>query len=316
MMNMVKVGVIGAGKWGQNHVKAFSELDCELVGVADTVQQAQLAKKYGIIHERNYEKLIADVDAVSIATPTDTHYEIVKHCLLSGKHVLVEKPMTLDSNTAKQLVDLSVEKNLILAVGHLFRFNPTVLKLKDEMKNIGDIDYITSRYIHSTNPPRTDSGTVFNFAIHLFDVLDFILGVLPKKVFCKTINHIFPEREDCALISLDYGDFIASIEVSWLHPLKKRDIWVIGTKEKIYSDLLEQTMTKYFIEISQKTIKNSGSIDIEIRKNEPLKEELKHFIECIKQNKTPVNNGKIGYEIVKLCEAAIKSAKTGEEVVL
>lgn len=314
---MIKIGVIGAGKWGQNHVKTFSELDCELVGIADPVQKSiELAKKYGITFEKNYRDLIRNVDAVSIASPTDTHYEIVKECLLSGKHVLVEKPITLDSNTAKELVDISTEKNLVLAVGHLFRFNPAVLKLKDEMKDIKDIDYITSRYIHSTNPPRTDSGTIFNFAIHLFDVLDFVLDIPPKKVFCKTINHISPEREDCALISVDYGDFIASIEVSWLHPLKKRDIWVIGSKEKIYSDLLEQTMTKYFIEISQKEIKNSGSSVIEIKKSEPLKEELKHFIECIEQNKIPDNNGKIGYDIVKLCEAAIRSAKTGKEVVL
>ncbi len=314
---MIRIGVIGAGKWGQNHIKTFSELDCELVGIADPAQEsAEMAKKYSIIYEKNYKDLIQKVDAVSVATPTDTHYEIVKDCLLSGKHVLVEKPITLDSNTAKELVDVSLENGLVLAVGHLFRFNPAVLKLKDEMKHIGDLDYITSRYIHSTNPPRTDSGTVFNFAIHLFDVLDFILGEPPKKIFCKTINHISPEREDCALISVDYEDFIASIEVSWLHPLKKRDIWIIGSKEKIYSDLMEQTMTKYFIEISQKEIRNLGSSAIEIKKSEPLKEELKHFIDCIEQNKTPENNGKIGYEIVKLCEAAIKSAKTGKEVVL
>jgi predicted dehydrogenase len=314
---MIKIGVIGAGKWGQNHVKNFSELDCELVGIADTMQKnAELAKKYGIIYEKNYKDLIPNVDAVSIAAPTDMHYEIVKDCLLSGKHVLVEKPMTLHSNKAKELVDISEEKDLILAVGHLFRFNSAVLKLKEEMKNIGDIDYITTRYIHSTNPPRTDSGTVFNFAIHLFDVLDFILGIPPTKIFCKTINHISPEREDCALITVDYGSFIASIEVSWLHPLKERDIWVIGSDEKIYSDLLEQTMTKYSIEISQKEIKNLGSSAIDIKKNEPLREELKHFIDCIEQNKTPLNNGKIGCEIVRLCEAAIKSAKTGKEVAL
>ncbi len=314
---MIKIGVIGAGKWGQNHVRTFSELDCELVGIADPVpRSAELAKKYGIIYEENYRDLIRKVDAVSVAAPTDTHYEIVRDCLLAGKHVLVEKPITLESETAKKLVDISLEKDLILAVGHLFRFNPAVLKLKEEMKNIGDIDYITMRYIHSTNPPRTDSGTVFNFAIHMLDVLDLILGISPKKIFCKAINHISPEREDCALISIDYGDFIASIEVSWLHPLKKRDIWVIGSREKIYSDLLEQTMTKHFIEISRKETRNSGSSEVEIRKSEPLKEELEHFIDCIEQNKTPDNNGKIGYEMVRLCEAAITSAKTGKEVVL
>jgi len=314
---MIKVGVIGAGRWGQNHVRTFSELECDLVGIADPMPNtAELAKKYGIVHEVNYKDLIPKVDAVSIATPTDTHYKIVKECLSSGKHVLVEKPITMDSNEAKELVSMAAEKGLILAVGHLFRFNSAVLKLKDEMKNIGDIDYITSRYIHSTNPPRADSGTIFNFAIHLFDVLNYLLEVRPKKIFCKRMCHISPEREDCALISVDYGDFIASIEVSWLHPLKKRDMWVIGSKQKIYSDLLEQTMTKYFIEISQKEIINSGKSNIDIEKNEPLKEELRHFIDCVEQDKTPLNSGTIGFEIVKLCEAALMSAKTGKEVVL
>jgi UDP-N-acetylglucosamine 3-dehydrogenase len=314
---MTKIGVIGAGKWGINHVRTFSELESELVGIADPRNEiAELAQKYGIIHENNYKDLLPKVDAVSIATPTDTHYGIVKECLLSGKHVLVEKPITLHPEEAKELASLAAQKNLILGVGHLFRFNSAVLKLNEEIKNIGDIDYITSRYIHSTNPPRTDSGTVFNFAIHLFDVLNFILKIPPKKIFCKTINHISHEREDCALISIDYGNFIASLEVSWLHPLKKRDIWVIGSKEKIYSDLLEQTMTKYFIEISQKEIKNRGSFDVDIIQNEPLKEELRHFIECIEENKTPVNSAIVGYEIVKLCDAALRSAKTGEEIVL
>lgn len=314
---MIKIGVIGAGKWGQNHVRTFSELECDLVGIADPMPNtSELAKKYGIAHEVNYKDLIPKVDAVSIATPTDTHYEIVKECLSSGKHVLVEKPITMDSKEGEELVNMAAEKGLILAVGHLFRFNSAVLKLKDEMKNIGDIDYITTRYIHSTNPPRADSGTIFNFAIHLFDVLDCLLEISPKKIFCKKICHISPEREDCALISVDYGDFIASIEVSWLHPLKKRDMWVIGSKQKIYSDLLEQTMTKHFIEVFQKEIINSGKSDIDIIKNEPLKEELRHFIDCVEQDKTPLNSGTIGFEIVKLCEAALMSAETGKEVVL
>ncbi|HIH43702.1 MAG TPA: Gfo/Idh/MocA family oxidoreductase [Candidatus Methanoperedenaceae archaeon] len=314
---MIKIGVIGAGKWGLNHIKAFSELDCELVGVADPVEKTgELAEKYGIVHVKDYRDLLPQVDAVSVAAPTDLHHRIVKDCLMSGKHVIVEKPMTLESKTSEELADTADEKGLVLAVGHLFRFNSAVLRLKDEMKNAGDLDYITMRYIHSTNPPRTDSGTVFNFGIHLLDVLDFVLERSPEKISCKTVSHISKEREDCAFMLADYGDFVASLEMSWLHPLKKRDIWVIGSKEKIYADLLEQTMTKYMIEISRNAIKNTGSAGIGIEKNEPLTDELRHFIECIELKRTPVNNGRIGCRIVRQCEAALRSAKTGAEVAL
>ena len=312
---MIKIGVIGAGKWGQNHIRVFSELDCELVGIADTVQEtAELAKNYGIVHEKNYTDLIPNVDAVSIATPTDTHYKIVKDCLLSGKHVLVEKPITLHSDEAKELVDIAAEKHLILAVGHLFRFNPAVLKLREILPELGDVNYIIMRYIHSNKPPRKDSGTVFNFAIHLFDALNFILDATPEKIFCKNVNYISDEREDCAMILLDYGGFVASIEVSWLHPLKRRDAWVIGSKEKVYVDLLNQKITKYMIEIHPDKTIDGGSTSIDVDQREPLREELNHFIDCCEHHKKPVNDGMQGYYAVKLCELALQSAEEGTEV--
>jgi predicted dehydrogenase len=277
-------------------------------------ETAELAKNYGIVHEKNYTDLIPNVDAVSIATPTDTHYKIVKDCLLSGKHVLVEKPITLHSEEAKELVDIAEEKHLVLAVGHLFRFNPAVLKLREILPELGDVNYITMRYIHSNKPPRKDSGTVFNFAIHLFDTLNFILDATPEKIFCKNINYISDEREDCAMILLDYGGFVASIEVSWLHPLKRRDVWVIGSKEKVYVDLLNQKIAKYMIEIHPDKTMDRGSTSIDVDQREPLREELNHFIDCCECHKKPINDGMQGYYAVKLCELALQSAEEGTEV--
>src|SRR3989338_129917 len=243
---MVKIGVVGAGKWGINHLRIFSELDCELVGLADSDnEKREIANKYKIKFFTNYKELLPLVDAVSVVVPTNLHFGVVKECLLAGKHVLVEKPITLNSNEAKKLIELAKNKNLILAVGYLFRFNAAVLALKGELKKIGDIQYITARYIHSNKPPRKDCGVVFNFAIHLIDILNFILDEKPKRVFCKKLNYLSEEREDCAFIILDYGKFIANMEVSWFHPLKKRDMWIIGSKEKVYIDLFEQIIKKY-----------------------------------------------------------------------
>jgi UDP-N-acetylglucosamine 3-dehydrogenase len=310
---MIKIGLIGCGKWGSNHARVLSEIkECKFIGIADLSENAKnISEKYGVKFFKNYEDMLPFIDAVSIVTPTDTHYKIVKDCLKAKKHVLVEKPMTMNSKQAEELVHLAKKKNLILAVGYLFRFNNSVIKLKEILKDVGDINYITARYIHSTNLPRKDSGVIFNFGSHLIDILNFILEKKPKKIFCKKVNYLSKEREDFAEILLDYGNFLACLEVSWLHPLKKRDMWIIGSKKKIYADFLDQKIEEYSIEVTLEEIKNLGYKSIPINKNEPLKDEIKHFIECIEKGDEPINSGKEGVMVTKMCELALKSAKEG-----
>jgi len=314
---MVKIGVIGSGDWGRNHLRIYSELDCELVGLADTNEdRKELADKYKIKFFTDYKQLLPLVDAVSVVVPTDKHYDVVKYCLEQGKHVLVEKPITSDSKSAKELVELAKRKKLLLAVGYLFRFNSAVIRLKEEIKNIGKIQAITGRYIHSNKPPRKDSGVIFNFAIHLVDILNYVLDRKPKKVFCKKANFLSEEREDYAFINLDYNSFIANLEVSWLHPLKKRDFWIIGSKAKLYADLFEQILIKYPIEIGYEKTISKPEINLEVNKNEPLKEELMAFCECVSGGNTKQFEG--GEEILttKICELALESAKTGKEMMV
>ena len=306
---MLRIGVIGAGKWGSNHIRVFQELQsegmCELVGFSDRDRDKKGA--FGCQYYESYKELLKFVDAVSIAVPTDMHYEVVKDCLLAGKHVLVEKPITLNSEEAGELIKISERENLILASGYIYRFNPAVLKLKGRMSEFGTIHNITMRYIHSHKPPRRDSGVIFNLASHLFDILLFLIGV-PKKLVCMKTNYISEEREDSAVILADYGDFYASLEVSWLHPLKRRDAWIIASEKKVYVDFLEQKMVEHFIEVRQEETINRGFTDVKIDKKEPLKEELKHFIVCSERGKKPVNDAFSGYIVTKLCEIALKSA--------
>ena len=306
---MLRIGVIGAGKWGSNHIRVFQELQsegmCELIGFSDRDRDKKWA--FGCQYYESYKELLKFVDAVSIAVPTDMHYEVVKDCLLAGKHVLVEKPITLNSEEAGELIKISERENLILASGYIYRFNPAVLKLKGRMSEFGTIHNITMRYIHSHKPPRRDSGVIFNLASHLFDILLFLIGV-PKKLVCMKTNYISEEREDSAVILADYGDFYASLEVSWLHPLKRRDAWIIASERKVYVDFLEQKMVEHFIEVRQEETINRGFADVKIDKKEPLKEELKHFIVCSERGKKPVNDAFSAYIVTKLCEIALKSA--------
>lgn len=305
--------MIGAGRWGENHVRIYSDIPCELVGIADIDPKAKrLADDFGIRYFREFKQLLPHVDAVSVVVPTNLHYRVVKECLESGKHVLIEKPITLESGQASELIAIARRKGLVLMVGYLFRFNACVRELKRQLENIGDINYITARYVHSHKPPRSDCGVIFNFATHLIDILNFLLDRNPQRVFCKKINYLSKEREDCAVIVLDYGSFMANLEVTWFHPLKKRDMWIIGSEEKVYADFLEQILVRYPIRIGKEKVVSEKEINLEIHKNEPLREELLSFCQRAESGQADGSEGE--ETITRICELCLESAKTGREV--
>jgi UDP-N-acetylglucosamine 3-dehydrogenase len=314
---MTKVGVIGLGKWGINHLRIYKEeLSCELIGISDIDKSKErIAIENGIFYFKDYKELLPLVDAVSVVTPTTEHYKTIEDCLNAGKNVYAEKPLTLNHEEAEYLVTLAKNKNLVLNVGYLYRFNAVVKELKNQIKNIGDIHYITARYVQGDKTPRKDSGAIFNLGVHLIDILNFVLEKKPKKIYCKTHNYLSKEREDIAQVLLDYDGFHADLELSNLHPEKKRDMWFHGNKEKIYVDLGEQILIKYFVEISYEEVKRKPEINVQIRKNEPLKESLNNFLQTIKGNMF-YNLGEEEIFTTKICELALISAKDGREIIL
>ena len=314
---MVKIGLIGLGKWGKNHLRSLSELDCNLVGISDIDEnKKELAEKYNVDFFQDYKKLVPLVDAIVITTPTDLHYETVCFCLNAGKHVFVEKPIATTSDESKKLTNLAKSKNLILSVGYLFRFNNSVKHVKELLKEIGEVQYITCRYIHSTKPPRTDSGVIFNLGIHLIDILNFITEERPVKVYSKKKNLLSETLEDSAITMFGYNDFFAICEMSCMHPEKKRDMWIIAEKEKIYVDFLKQKITRYPIVVSYENVDCRDSFDEEIIANEPLKDELSYFIRIVEKNLGSENIGRENYYTTKMCELAVKSAETGKEMMI
>lgn len=316
---MVSIGVIGVGKWGLNHLRSLREIKCNLVGVSDVdVTKREIAEKYKVTFFEDYMKLLEKVDAVVIATPTDTHYDVVKNCLKNGKHVLVEKPIASSSQQSKSLVKLAESNNLILSVGYLYRFNNAIRKTKELINEIGEIQYITARYIHSTKPPRRDSGVIINLGIHVIDVLNFITDRIPEKVYAKKKNLLSKVFEDSASILLDYNGFFSSVELSCTHPEKARDMWIIAEKEKIYVDYFKQIVIRYPVEVSYERIERKESVKENITVNEPLKDELKYFINLVdKKSVDPEGNlGRENYYTTRVCELCLKSAQTGREMVV
>ena len=312
---MVKIGVIGGGKWGKNHLKDLSRMNsCRLIALADPDDSKKsLADKHSILHFSNYQDMLPHVDAVTIVTPTNSHYEIAKYCLEQGKHIFVEKPLCFEEDKAAELVELARQKGLLLSVGYVFRFNPLVKRLKEILPEIGPIQYISSRYIHSTVPPRKDSGVVFNLAVHLIDLLNHVLPQQPKSINCKNVNFISPTNEDSAIIKLDYGSFLATIETSCCHPLKKRDMWIIAAKEKIYLDFLDQVMIRHPITVSEEGTSSKEAIrDPKIEKGSPLFEELWHFCTICNDRmagKEVHNESAENFLTTKMCNLALQSAR-------
>lgn len=307
-MDKIKTGLIGVGKWGKNYLRILPQIS-RFIGFADTDRDKAIAAQKDITYKDNYEDLLPLVDAVCITTPSDTHYEIAKKCLEEGKHVLVEKPLTLDSRTSLELCELAEEKELILATGAQYRFNPTVVWLKNELASMGTLHNLTMRYVHGDKPPRKDMGVIFNFGIHLFDILNFTLQRLPEKIYCKKVNYLSADREDCAVIIADYGKFFVTLDCSWFCPIKERDCWVIASEKSVHVDFLKQQINVYEREKGKMV-----ALPIEIKVEEPLRSELFHFVACIKNDETPVNAGWDGHRTIKLCEYALKSAEEEKEV--
>ncbi|MBI1978592.1 MAG: Gfo/Idh/MocA family oxidoreductase [Candidatus Aenigmarchaeota archaeon] len=311
---MKKVGVIGVGRWGINHVRTYKELypeHAELVGISDVDSgKKNIADQHNVKFFNDYKELTKNVDFVSIVVPTDMHYKVVKDCLLDGTNVLVEKPFVSDPREAEELIQLAKDKNLVLYVGYLFRFNPVTIELKKILPELGELRAISGRYIQP-NQPRHDSGVVLNLSVHLIDILNFILPKKPSTVLCKKTNVFSTSLEDAATITLGYGNFHATLELSCLHPEKKRDMFILGTNGAVYADFKEQTLIKYK---KPDNLEDEWSAEtVKLDKKEPLKEEIINFLTSTENEEIR----KLGEEEIyttRICQRALESANLGREL--
>jgi UDP-N-acetylglucosamine 3-dehydrogenase len=315
---MIRIGVIGVGKWGVNHLRSLSETpSCEVVGIADVdTKKKELAAQYKVGFFEDYHELLKNVDAVTVTTPTDTHYKVVSDCLYAGKHVLVEKPIAETSAQGKKLVELAQLKKLVLSVGYLYRFNTAVQRTKELLTEIGELEYITCRYIHSTKPPRKDSGVILNLGVHVFDMLNYVTDEVPLSV-CVTKKNLLSEVfEDSASIVLKYKDFFAVVELSCMHPEKARDMWIIAEKETVFVDYFDQKIHRFPLQVSYQAVERRDPVNEALTPNEPLKAELSYFIDFIDKKPIDVekNIGRENYFTTRITELCMKSAATGKEL--
>lgn len=285
-----------------------------IVGVADPDEKmlAFCQERYGVkgIHT-NYRDLLAikDLQAVNVCTPNSMHYQVCKEALEAGKHVLVEKPITLTSSEGKELVELAQKKGLMLSVGHIFRFNNAlaeVRRLIKEEKFFGKLFLMEMNWVN-LEKSFPDRDVLFDLAPHMFDIQNYLLGQWPVSICCEGGPFRRKAGEETAYVTSKFKDGLISLaNISWLVPRKTRQIMLVGETRSALIDAVSQEVTIY---------ESGYTYKLGIEKNNTIRDELIHFIKSIGDPLTETkNSGTIGVKTVELIEAAKKSMAEGTTV--
>jgi predicted dehydrogenase len=334
----MKIGVIGYGYWGPNLVRNFSETSSGTVAAVadlDPKKLAQLNKRYPAVRtSTDWQDLLRDpaIDAVAIATPVSTHFELGMAALKAGKHVWLEKPMTETSLQARKLVDEARRREKVLFVDHTFVYTGAVRKMAEIIRSgdLGRVYYYDSVRVNLGLFQR-DVSVVSDLAVHDFSILDFLLGEHPTAVSASGTNHFPGTPENLAYITLFYqSGTIAHTSVSWLAPVKVRQILVGGSKRMItYDDLQLSEKVKVYdkgisftddprqIQEMRVGYRTGDMWAPKLDVSEALRIACEHFIECIEKRQRPQTDGELGFRVVELIEAATSSMRgRGETVYL
>ncbi|WP_296863376.1 Gfo/Idh/MocA family protein [uncultured Methanobrevibacter sp.] len=314
-MRTVNVGVIGVGAMGENHVRVYHKMEeANLMGVSDVSERAlkKIEKKYGAKGYTDYCELLAnpEIEVVSVCVPTTFHHAVVMEAIRHKKHVLVEKPIAFTLTEAEEMIAAAKEAGVILATGHVERFNPAVQKAKELIDDgvIGDIVSAFAKRVGPLPPRIKDVGVSIDLAIHDLDIMNYLFEEEITQVY-GTMNSSFDdsEFEDHAEIMVSFdNESTGIIEVNWLTPYKRRELELTGTAGIISVDYIQQSI-EVFGKFAQ---------DIEIVHEEPLKGELKSFLNSVVEEKEPVITGEDGLKALKMVIAANKSSKEHRPVSL
>lgn len=311
-MEKIRTAVIGAGFWGRNHIRVLSEIpEVKLVAVCDINQESLrlVENKYKVKTYTDTIKMLENesIDAVNICVWSTKLSEEALKALKLRKHVLVEKPMAASITEAEKILKTAEKNKVFLSVGFIERFNPGVIRLKRLIEDHGIGVPVSATVTRVSKWPERigDVGVVKDTAIHDIDITRFIFNREPESVFANigSLNHRY---EDYAQIMLSFPDGrSAFLESNWLTPYKVRRLKVTGSEGIATVDYMTQEI---MIETPKETLTPRGEWE------EPLKLELKSFVDCIIQNKTPLVTGKDGLKALYIAEAALKSARTGRVV--
>jgi predicted dehydrogenase len=338
MATQIKAGVVGCGYWGPNLIRNFRSLpDCSLKMMCDVNRDRlkHLQALYPEVQgETDYSHMLngAGLDAVVIATSVKHHYPMAKASLLAGKHTFIEKPMAASSAECEELVQLAKRKGLVLMIGHTFLYSPAVRKIKAivDHGDIGEIRYISARRLN-LGLFQKDINVAWDLAPHDISIILHIMGESPVSVNCRGSAHVTPGIEDVTSMCLSFKrDRSAIVQSSWLDPRKIREMTIVGSKRMIvYDDVAPLEKIRIFDARVERPphydtfgefhyAYHYGDVYAPyIKQEEPLKTECQHFLDCIRDGKTPISSGQQGLELVRILEASSESLRmNGSPIVL
>jgi len=322
----VRFGVIGYGYWGPNIVRNLSSTDgCEVAMIADVSENARnramrACPKAKVTASADEILTSADVDAVAVVSPVWTHYALAKKALLNGKHVFVEKPFTSTSVQAVELIELAAQKNLRIMVDYTFLFTGAVRKIRELMDagTLGRLYYYDSTRVN-LGLFQHDVNVLWDLAPHDLSIMDFLLQASPEAIVATGQKHL-NDMEDVAYMTLYFPEkVIAHVNVNWLSPVKVRTTLIGGEKRMVvWNDLVADEKIKIY-DKGIETTTQEGVYDLlvnyrsgdmwcpQLDQAEALKLEISYFVECVRSNVDPFNDGMAGLRVVKMLEAANES---------
>ena len=306
-----KVCVVGAGYWGMNHIRTLNQIGA-LKGIVETDKNIleSLSVEYPDVEcfENINPALNEGYDGFTISTPAETHHQIAKTIIMAGKHVLIEKPMTLNVADSEELVSLSNKYGVNLMVGHVLLFHPAVIKIKEiiDAGEIGELQYLYSNRLN-LGKVRTEENVFWSLAPHDIAIFQYLTGSFPSDIHSRGSTFLQKGIPDSTMTSLVYENGIEGhIFVSWLHPFKEHRLVVIGSEAMIsFEDTLEgkplKLYSKKFDFISGIPEKVDGPVElVSYKQKMPLTEELKYFIDHLNGKRLKINNGQNGLDVVKI----------------
>jgi predicted dehydrogenase len=336
MKSIINLGVIGYGYWGPNLVRNFSEIPSVRVKTVSDFKPELLAKvqaRYPTIQiTTDCQDIFSDpkIDAVAIATPVSTHFDLALAALKAGKHVMVEKPMTVTTEQAQRLIDEANRRNLVLMVDHTFVYTGAVQKMRELVAShaLGDIYYYDSVRVN-LGLFQHDVNVLWDLAVHDLSIMDYVLQSKPRAVSATGMSHISGRPENIAYLTLFFeSNLIAHIHVNWLAPVKVRRTLIGGSQKMIVFDDLDPSEK---VKVYDKGITVNGNTESvyqmlvgyrtgdmwapQLDAAEALRTEGLHFVRCIEQGDRPITDGTAGLRVVKILEAATQSMKKQGQLV-
>jgi len=335
----VRLALVGLGYWGPNLARNLAILDnAELVALCDANEERlrRIGRQYPSARlVPSFEDVLADeaIDAVVVATPVDTHFDLCRAALAAGKHVMVEKPLATSSAECETLIALAAAQGRTLMVGHVFVYNAAVNKVKEyiDAGEIGDVYYVYSQRLN-LGQVRHDVNAMWNFAPHDLSIMCHWFGTEPTNLTARGHSYIQPGIEDVVFLNMEYPEgILASVHISWLDPLKVRRMTIVGSEKMVVYDdvsadakvtVYDRGVTKKLIDQTEASLgsyRTYGEFQLLLRAGdvlipkldfvEPLKIECQHFVDCIRTGETPVSDGRQGLWVVRALEAAQRSLR-------